>query len=403
MNSVRLGEIASFVRGITFKPSDVIPATAPNAVQCMRTKNVQRELDLTDVWGVSRDFVRRDEQLLESGDLLISSANSWNLVGKCCWVPALDHPATFGGFVTVLRGASGLVDQRYLYHFFSMQRTQETVRSFSRQTTNISNLDLKRCANLLVPLPEIGEQKRIAAVLDQVDALRTKRREAITLLDDLARSIFRSMFSGIQVGSTSAVSLDEVLQRRMRSGVSPSSRGDIRTKVLTLSAVTRGRFDEEAWKEGFYLEDVTPSHAVRRNLFLVCRGNGNKDLVGRGVFPRSDMDDTVYPDTVLAAPIRSEVVVPEYLEYVWSSSHVRRQIESIARTTNGTYKVNQKTIGAVSFALPKIEKQRAFQAHAEAIEQQKAIHLTHLASLDELFTSLQQRAFNGTLWQDQAA
>ena len=47
---------------------------------------------------------------------------------------------------------------------------------------------------MTIPLPPFAEQKRIAAVLDQVDTLRAKRREAITLLDDLAQSIFLDMF-----------------------------------------------------------------------------------------------------------------------------------------------------------------------------------------------------------------
>ena len=84
-----LGDVASFVRGITFKPGDVVPVGSPGSVACMRTKNVQSELDLSDVWGIPESFVKRADQYLLTGDLLVSSANSWNLVGKCCRVPQL--------------------------------------------------------------------------------------------------------------------------------------------------------------------------------------------------------------------------------------------------------------------------------------------------------------------------
>lgn len=189
-----LGEVASFIRWITFKPEDVAPRGTDGSVWCLRTKNVQAELDLSDVWAIDASFVKRSEQYLQAGDLLVSSANSWNLIGKCSWVPELESDSTFGGFVTVLRGNLQLVDRRYLYHWFSSSRTQAVVRSFSRQTTNIANLDLRRCAELVIPLPPLAQQKRIAALLDAVDALRAKRREAIALLDDFAQSIFLNMF-----------------------------------------------------------------------------------------------------------------------------------------------------------------------------------------------------------------
>lgn len=85
-DSVPLGEVASFIRGITFKPEDVVPVGSSGSVACMRTKNVQSDLDLSDVWGIPEGLVKRSDQYLTAGDLLVSSANSWNLVGKCSWV-----------------------------------------------------------------------------------------------------------------------------------------------------------------------------------------------------------------------------------------------------------------------------------------------------------------------------
>lgn len=90
MRSARLGDVASFIRGITFKPDDVIPLNTPGSIACLRTKNVQSELDLTDVWAVPASFVKGEDRITREGDMVMSTANSWNLVGKVSWIPKLE-------------------------------------------------------------------------------------------------------------------------------------------------------------------------------------------------------------------------------------------------------------------------------------------------------------------------
>ncbi|EOX1604922.1 restriction endonuclease subunit S [Vibrio cholerae] len=48
--------------------------------------------------------------------------------------------------------------------------------------------------NFEIPLPPLDEQKRIAAILDKADAIRQKRKQAITLADEFLRSVFLEMF-----------------------------------------------------------------------------------------------------------------------------------------------------------------------------------------------------------------
>ena len=194
VNVVPLNDVAHFIRGVTFKPEDVVPIGTPGSVACMRTKNVQTTIDLADVWALPSVLIRRDDQLVAPGDLLVSTANSWNLVGKCCWVPTLPWPTTFGGFISVLRPDAGMVYPRYLFHWFGSQHTQETVRSFGQRTTSISNLNIERTLALAIPLPPLAEQRRISELLDKADALRIKRRAALIQLDSLSHAAFVELF-----------------------------------------------------------------------------------------------------------------------------------------------------------------------------------------------------------------
>jgi type I restriction enzyme S subunit len=83
----------------------------------------------------------------------------------------------------------------YLSHFF---RTQEYRRKISELAAgvNINNLRNEHIDNLEIPLPPLAEQRRIAAILDQADALRRARRRAVARLNDLGQAVFYEMFVG---------------------------------------------------------------------------------------------------------------------------------------------------------------------------------------------------------------
>lgn len=244
-----------------------------------------------------------------------------------------------------------------------------------------------------IPQPPVAEQHRIAALLDEADALSAKRRRSIRSLDDLVQATFSEMFASRTFPSVSAGELMPV----MRNGLSPATAGAHPAQVLTLSAVTQGVFDPDAVKPGIFAVEPPSDKRVSRLDFLMCRGNGNRALVGVGAFSHDDRPDLVFPDTVIAGRINPGLVNMQYLEAAWRQPSVRRQIERIARTTNGTFKVNQKTISSVTLSLPPLDLQREFSVVMDSIDAQRADMRLALAYEDDLVLSLQFNAFRGGL------
>ena len=198
--NVPLGQAADFIRGITFKPVDLVDPFSDESVVCMRTKNIQIDLDERDLIAVPKRFVPREDKYLREGDILISSANSWNLVGKCCYVPRLRYEATAGGFISILRAKPGY-DPRFLYHWLNSPRVQHQARHCGRQTTNIANLDVNRFLNLHVPDQDLSQQRLAARVLDKAYDICLKTAQATKLANKFLRAVFLDMFGDPQTNS----------------------------------------------------------------------------------------------------------------------------------------------------------------------------------------------------------
>ena len=173
-----LSEIAIFERGITFPSSAKETASTENNIACARTANVQENFDIKDLIYVDRAFVKNNaNKKLKINDIIISTANSLELVGKSCIVDELNQEMTFGGFVTVIRGVA--FDCRYLHLCLKNKFLKGEFADKSTQTTNIANITYDDLAKIMINLPPLAEQKRI------VTAIET----AFTQLDEIANAI----------------------------------------------------------------------------------------------------------------------------------------------------------------------------------------------------------------------
>ena len=74
---------------------------------------------------------------------------------------------------------------------------------------------------------------------------------------------------------------------------------------------------------------------------------------------------------------------------------VRQQLESSARTTNGTFKVNQTAIENVQLPIPSMKTQERFGHVANVIARLRERYESTYGN--DLFSSLVHRAFRGEL------
>jgi len=163
----KLDDIADLIRGIAFPKVAKAQGYEKGLIACLRTTNVQQAVEWDDLWWVPERFVRRDEQIVRPGDVLISVANSHDLVGKVALIVEPPVRSTLGAFIAVIRAIMP-VECRFLYYQLASPSVQSAIRSTASTTTNISNVNSTKVRATTLTVAPLHEQQRIAEFLDEL-------------------------------------------------------------------------------------------------------------------------------------------------------------------------------------------------------------------------------------------
>ena len=296
--------------------------------------------------------------------------------------------------------AGSPVDRKYLERFLRSPSALAFYRSKLRSTTaRRRSLPDDLFLSLSVPLPPMPEQQRIVAMLEQADTLRELRAAADRGTATIVPALFQEMFGEFMTANKICrlEPFGSLLAEPLRNGVSPAVEGRYAARVLTLAAITGSVFSGRASKEACFAQQPDKDNQISSNLFLICRGNGNRNLVGCGKFPVQPESGIVFPDTMIAAKPLPGRILPQFLEAAWQQAIVRNQIQAGARTTNGSFKINQKVIEEVRLPVPELPLQKVFAERVAEIRELEAAQAASRSRLEDLIQSMLHRAFTGDL------
>jgi len=162
-----IGECLIPIRGISFPKSAKNFDYKRGLIACLRTKNLQKEVEWKDLWFIDRLYLRRDEQIIKKGDILISISNSLELLGKVALVKKIPYEATLGTFIVNLR-VPALLNNKFVFFYLTSLGFKESVRKKASTTTNISNISVGKLKKINVPIPPLNEQNRIVEKIEEL-------------------------------------------------------------------------------------------------------------------------------------------------------------------------------------------------------------------------------------------
>jgi len=337
----------------------------------------------------------------EDGDILVAKITPCFENGKIAHA-SISREWGFGSTeFHVLRGNSELVDDRYLFHFV---RTPAVRLAGERRMTGSAGQ--KRVPKafleaLKLPLPPLPEQKRIAAILDQADALREKRRAAIAKLDELLQSVFLDMFgdpvtnpkgwdSKKKLGDVSEIVSGITVGRKLKAK---------RIRVIPYLAVVNVQdrhLNLAQIKTIEATDEEIERYSLMKNDLLLTEG-GDPDKLGRGALWKDELPTCIHQNHIFRVRILARELNPTYLNFLVGSVLGKRYFMKSAKQTTGIASINMTQLRNFPILMPPNDLQHRFEKCVMRVEEQKQQIGQNQQKLNDLFSSLQQRAFLGEL------
>lgn len=380
--------------------------TVARVVSGKNQKEVEDPAGAYPIYGSGGSFGRSSDYICEAGTTVVGrkgTINSPIFVNERFW----NVDTAFG--LCPLDPESLI--PRFLFYFCK----SFNFHSLDKSTT-IPSLAKRDIEAIPLPLPPLAEQKRIVAkieeLLSELDAGEKSLRRARRQLGIYRQSLLKQAFEGkltapwraqhpnlLESPGLTEVSVSEILTAKPNNGRSVKDRAG-GFKVLRLTALKNGFIDLTKNKEGDWDAAEAKAWVVKCGDFLVSRGNGSINLVGRGGIVRENAD-VAFPDTMIRLPLDLARVDPHYFSYLWNSELIRRQIEGSARTTAGIYKINQSLLVQYMIPLCSLPEQqeivRLLDEQFEAIAQNEREIDAALRRSEALRQSILRKAFTGQL------
>jgi len=259
-----------------------------------------------------------------------------------------------------------------------------------------ASLNIGALRKIKIPLPPLPEQKRIAAILDQADALRRQRQAALDRLNTLGQSIFYDMFGDASLwNNEQKVSDIAELINGDRSSKYPSGDDIVKQGVLFLSS-------KNIQNSNLILDNC--NYISQEKFNSLSRGKlQRKDLVVtlRGSIGQCAEFDCHYETGFINAQMmivrpNQNLVTSKYFRDFFT--HPRTQ-SGFLRNKSGSAipQLTGKQISELKIPVPDIALQFKYEKRLEQIGTQRKKHKEAKIKTENLFSSLQQRAFRGEL------
>ncbi len=410
----KIAFISNFERGITFPASAKEHEATKTNIPCLRTTNIQDELKIEDLLYIDKSYMKNNEEkYVRSDDIIMSSANSKELVGKVSYVYGIPFPMTFGGFILIIRAKK--INSRYLFYYLRLNFLCGKFMGESTQTTNIANINTTKLKNLGLPLPPITEQQRI---VDRIECLFSKLDEAKEKVQavvdgfELRKSaILHKAFTGeltnqwrqvhnIGLDSWEYVELGNICKVNPKKIDTTDLSDDLEVSFFPMSALSEiyGEITEPQTRQ---LKEVRTGYTNFSEGDVVfakitpCMENGKSAVIGKLV------NDIGFGTTEFYVLRCGPKLYNFYLYHLLRDKHFRDEAKAVMTGAVGQQRVPKSFLEKYILHLPSVPEQKEIAQRLDEMFAREikisGIAESVLTQIDYIKKSILSRAFRGEL------
>jgi type I restriction enzyme, S subunit len=294
---------------------------------------------------------------------------------------------------------TGIVPDRTMAHpgyLVHLLRTKQPHFERVARGATIKGITRQVVADILVPLPSLPEQRRIAELLDRADALRGQRRAALAEVESLIEAVFFDMFGDPAANPKKwpRRSLGELMSFGPQNGLyKPASDYGSGIPILRIDAFYDGMVTNlDSLKRVRLSDNERDLYCLKPGEIVVNRVN-SREYLGKSALMPPFREPTVFESNMMRFDVDRGALDPVYVVQFLQTAFVKGQILRASKDAVNQSSINQQDVRGLSINLPPLARQREFSTKVDAISRLKASQEGALAALDALFASLEHRAF----------
>ncbi len=300
----RLGDIATYVNGYAFKPSD----RGAKGLPIIRIQDLTgNSYDLGYYDGIYPEKIE-----INDGDILISWSGS---LGIYIW----NHgKALLNQHIFKVVFDKGDVNKQYFV--FAVQYKLQEMMAKTHGAT-MKHIVKKDFDNTLIPFPALEAQSEIADILLRVNAIISVRKKQIKMLDELIKSRFVEMFGDPQINpfGWDVVNISEVVHGKVSNGFF-AKRDDYcedgNVSVLGVANIVNRMYSKiDELPRTYAIDKDIKKFEVKYGDMLFCRSSLVADGIGKAsIIPEDVQANVLFECHVIRLPLDLNKCIPEFMQ-----------------------------------------------------------------------------------------
>ena len=372
---VRLGDVATYVNGYAFKPSD----WSDNGVPIIRIQDLTGNSYQSNYYNGSVDT----KYEIKKGDILISWSAS---LGVYVWQ---GETAVLNQHIFKVVFDKVDVDVNFFRH--QVEQILQNASSAAHGAT-MKHLTKPVFDSLPFYYPPLPEQRRIAAVLDKVSELIALRKRQLDLLDAMVKARFVEMFgdlivnnlnwSQVQLSNVATTRLGKMLDAKKQTGKNTYpylANFNVQWFQFKLDNLNQMDFDESDQIE----------FALEYGDLLVCEGGE----VGRCAVWKNQVNNCFFQKALHRIRCDKSIIIPDYLAW-WFKVHANyNSFDDIVGSKATIPHLTGIKLKQLMIEVPPIDLQNQFADFVQQVDKSKATVQQGLDRLNLLKSALMQEYF----------